>query len=69
MLKNRNYKILTTCHLCGSHNEIFVNSDDYTNYLAGQHAQHAFPYLNEEERELIISRTCPGCWETLFKEE
>lgn len=58
-----------TCIMCGGIHEIYVRPDDYYNWIDGQLAQEAFPYLSAEEREMLISGICPDCWNWMFKEE
>jgi hypothetical protein len=31
--------------------------------------QSVFPYLNADQREILISGTCPTCWANLFPKE
>ena len=44
-----------------------VDLDRWRNRLAL--AQDAFPYLTADERELLISRTCPTCWESMVGQD
>lgn len=65
-----NYKevcIITQCPLCGRANEIEVNENDYFDWDDGVSTQVAFPYLSKYEREMLISGTCPLCWDRMFK--
>lgn len=41
--------------------------DDY--YNKGIHIQHAMPTKSPETRELLISGTCPECFNEIFKDE
>ena len=64
-----NYKevcIITQCPLCGRANEIEVNENDYFNWNDGVSTQVTFPYLSKYEREMLISGTCPTCWDRMF---
>lgn len=70
MPKKINYKevtVVTRCPLCGRGNFIEVNEDDYDDWCDGASAQVAFSYLNKYEREMLISGTCPLCWDRMFK--
>lgn len=67
-----NYKevtIITTCPICGHANEVEVNEIDYLDWQDGMLAQDAFPYLNANEREMLISGICPSCWDNMFSPE
>ena len=67
-----NYKevaVITRCPMCGRGNEVEVNEADYDDWSDGVLAQVAFPYLNADEREMLISGICPTCWARTFGEE
>ncbi len=55
--------------LNGNIHMIQVIADDYTNYQKGQLIQDAFPYLNNEDREIIISGMTNEMWEELNNEK
>ena len=57
------------CPMCGCWDEIAVYEDDYLGWKNGKLAQDAFPYLNADERERLISGICPDCWGEMFGEE
>lgn len=64
-----NYKevtVVTQCPICGRANEIEVNDMDYLDWKDGTLAQDAFPYLDANEREMLISGICPDCWNNMF---
>ena len=66
-----NYKevcVVTRCPFCGRGNEVEVNESDYWDWDDGIHAQVAFPYLSKYEREMLISGTCPTCWDKMFRD-
>ena len=58
--------IKTTCPFCGATNMIEVNLIDYWDWEDGKLAQDAFPYLNLDEREMLISGICPECFDSMF---
>lgn len=71
-MKKINYKevtVVTRCPFCGHGNFIEVNEDDYDDWSDGELAQNAFPYLSADEREMLISGTCPTCWSKMFPPE
>lgn len=69
-----NYKeicIVKYCPFCAKAREVEVNEQDYWDWEDGTLAQDAFPYLDPEEREVLITGICPTCWDSMFggKEE
>lgn len=54
------------CPICGEINMITVDEDGLNSWEHGTHAQDAFPYLNDDEREMMITGICPSCWEKVF---
>lgn len=61
--------VITACPFCGRANEVEVNEMDYLDWQDGMVAQDAFPYLNANEREMLISGICPTCWDGMFGNE
>ena len=61
--------IKTTCPLCGKHQYIKVNKDDYDKYNNGMLIQRAFPYLNSNQREALITGVCDSCWNKMKIDE
>lgn len=57
------------CNLCRTELEIPVTEKDWKKYQEGELIQRCFPYLTPEQRELIISGTCPDCFNKLFGKE
>ena len=58
--------IITVCPFCGVTHVITVRPDDYLAWrYDGVEARDAFPYLDVEEREMLISGICPDCWDDL----
>ena len=58
--------IITTCPFCGRETAVVVADADYEVWQAGALIQDAFPYLDADERELLISGICPTCWNKTF---
>lgn len=57
-----------TCIICGNVGRVLVNEEDFYKWQGTYDtppmlAQDAFPYLNEDERELLISGTHKACWD------
>lgn len=65
----RDIRIEITCPFCGATYYVEVAEHDYNNWLSGELAQKAFPYLSTTEREQLISYMCPKCQESFFGEE
>lgn len=59
-------RLVVECEMCGIDHKIMVGSDDLKNYNDGTLVQDAFPYLSPGERELLISRTCGKCFDSMF---
>lgn len=54
------------CALCLNQLELIVDRKAYEKYRQGMKVQDAFPDMPSKHRELLISRTCPACWENIF---
>lgn len=67
-MEERNIKLQIRCINCGSLNTLEVTGDSLNEYYSPnrRYIQDIFPYLNAEERELLISQICPKCWEETF---
>lgn len=57
------------CMVCGQASEVSVPVDGYSRWQAGAYVQDAFPAMNADEREMLISGTHPVCWDLLFADE
>lgn len=61
------FKVEIVCPFCGGVNYVNVFAEDLAAWKKGDlNAQDAFPYLNANERELLISGICDTCWNELF---
>lgn len=62
--------MIPRCLHCGQFNPILLDGSDYFRHFVQGigHAQDNFPYLSNEQRELLISGTHPECWKALFAE-
>lgn len=55
------------CRDCGDEVVIHCNKFDITEYMRGNAtATEALPYLSREDREILISGTCPACCDEAF---
>lgn len=58
------------CPMCGDTIQIEVPSDGFTAWKClGVPIQVAMPSLTVDQRERLISGTCPVCWDKMFPEE
>jgi hypothetical protein len=57
------------CPACNEWSTVIVEEDDYGAWVAGLFVQDAFPYLNADSRELLMTGTHPECWESIFTDE
>ena len=66
-MSNNKISIQVPCAQCGEIHTIRVYYDDWQAWRSGEKlVQEAFPYLSAENRELLISRICPKCWDEMF---
>jgi len=68
-MSNLSPGILATCRWCGHRQNIPIHPNDHTAWRDGTLLQHAAPYLEDDEREMLISETCSPCWDDMFPEE
>ena len=54
------------CPECKKIEVIHVYTDDLIKYNNGMKATEAFPYLNIDQHERLISGICKQCWDWLF---
>ena len=59
----------TLTETCGSEEAITVETKDLHDWKNGTVIQEAMPYLNSDQREMMISHTCSVCWDKLFPED
>jgi hypothetical protein len=54
------------CPLCGKTSTLEdINPMHYQAWQGGMLIQRAFPELNADERELLITGTHPACWDKI----
>ena len=58
--------IHATCNMCHKDYDMWVEDEDYKEWLNGKMCQDAFPYLSADDRELLISGTCGKCFDLLI---
>jgi hypothetical protein len=67
-MNNYRMDIERQCPSCGKSTILTVNNDDYQAWKSGKLIQDAFPYLNTQQRETLLSGFCGPCWDNLFEE-
>lgn len=55
-------EVETYCPLCHTAHIIKVEESDYLDWCDGKATIEAFPYLNADDREMLITGVCPKCW-------
>ena len=61
--------IETRCPYCYTKQNIRVATVDYKDWKSHKMIQDAFPYLNADEREALITGICKRCWGDSFPPE
>lgn len=69
LIMNDTTTVLVNCMACGTDVGIKVLTADLQAWEDGALAQDCFPYLSPDMRELLISQTCPNCWDSMFGSE
>jgi hypothetical protein len=62
---HRDHLELIQCVWCAKWYVVRVSSADLRRHRDGLLAQDAFPYVPADLRELLITATCPDCWDRL----
>ena len=60
--------IRATCLRCGETTVIRANVFDVVAWQNGELIQDVLSYLSDDERELLISKTCGKCFDEMFEE-
>ena len=53
--------VATTCRMCDIAHELTVPCEGLEAWKSGKLIQEALPELSADQRELLISGTCPKC--------
>jgi hypothetical protein len=54
------------CVVCGEHGRLEVDAVGLQRFWAGAYVQDAFPDLDADQRELLITGTHAHCFETFY---
>ena len=63
-----NATVSYACGCCHQVTKISFNGEDWLRWQEGELIQVAMPYLNADERELMISGICGTCFDAMFAE-
>lgn len=62
-------RVEVRCIACKALEAVYVEPKDYLDWsLKGVHAQDAFPYLTDDEREVLITSMCLDCIEEMYRD-
>lgn len=59
-------ELKTVCPCCMRMHIVKVAFDDFVAWKNGKLIQKAMPYLEDYEREMLISGVCRRCWDDMF---
>ena len=54
------------CPVCGEAETVLVEETAYDRWVNGALVQDAFPTMDKDVRELLVSGTHTACWDALF---
>ena len=57
------------CRRCLKETDLQVDLEKFVAWQQGELIQNALPELDADQRELLISGTCPTCWDEMFPSE
>jgi hypothetical protein len=65
--------IETLCRTCPNRLRLYIHPADWKEFTTvpkrdRRNIQDIFPYLTADEREMLLSHTCPKCWAEMFTE-
>lgn len=60
--------VAVPCPFCHDVAELEVPTEGFMAWQSGELIQNALPELSADDREQLISGTCPKCWDELFPE-
>jgi hypothetical protein len=56
----------TTCVVCRKTHRFTEDKEKVMRWLYGDYIQNVFPEKSADEREMMVSGTCPECFDKLF---
>lgn len=61
-------QVVVRCVFCRTAHQFIVPTPSYHRWQSGMLIQQAFPELSAGDRELLISGTCPTCFDAMFSD-
>ena len=58
--------VAVPCRRCQKVTDLQVDLEKFVAWQQGELIQEAFPELDADQRELLISGICPKCWDEMF---
>ena len=58
--------VAVPCRHCQQVTDLTVSVKGFADWQGGELIQNALPELSADQRELLISGTCPTCWDKMF---
>ena len=68
-LTGRETAVVSQCIKCTKTETVLVKKIDLMAWKKGMYIQNAMPYLEVDERELLISGICGECFDNMFPNE
>lgn len=66
VLADGRVEFVVRCRVCETPYTFVVMPDQLEAWLSGAFVQDAFPNMPPEWREMLISGTCPSCFDDMF---
>lgn len=63
---NNMIQISKKCIMCNTVHYMTLDADKVKRWRAGEKIQDVWPEMSPDEREVLISGTCPKCWDELW---
>jgi len=57
------------CVGCGTTATFTMTEEQFNRFESDEHVQNIFPDWSAEDRELLVSGTCPDCWDEMYGED
>ena len=65
-MSDLDFELECICNHCSYAENILVCGQDFDDWVDGELTQNAFPYLSDDQRELIMTSTCGKCFDEMF---
>ena len=56
------------CPMCQKTSNVTVKKQDIEKWKKGELIQRAFPYLDNDQREILKTGICPACWDKVMND-